>query len=138
MPGAAFLIDQLKHGSIFLNHVMRAYAGLRIAQSSDGRLTGRHAGIVQQQNVDGGALAFIIIGRSELLDFHVPNCVFGRTIVDPAYDLILAGLWRFEIGPINRSKKADSPLIAQTSHKAQLKSEARVCYDGAMAYRVLH
>src|ERR1700761_4146417 len=66
MPGALALIDQPVDRAGFVDQPMAADLGGRIAQPLQSRLGARHAGIMDQQDIDRTAHARPVIGRGAL------------------------------------------------------------------------
>src|SRR4051794_11615134 len=72
MPGAPRLRHQRAHPAVLKDEIVARYLAARIADPSQ-RLLGRagHAGVMEQENVDGSLEPLAMIGRWEALDHHV-------------------------------------------------------------------
>ena len=56
--------NQAQHGAVLVHHVMRRHMCVRIAQPVDRRPCRLHAGVVQDQRVDGHAVRSVVLIRA--------------------------------------------------------------------------
>src|SRR3546814_12279444 len=72
VPSAAGFRDELEDAAVLLDQVVDAHPGGGVAQPLEGGLARRHAGVVQQQQVDSLAgRPGIVVGRGALDDLKV-------------------------------------------------------------------
>jgi hypothetical protein len=69
MPGAQALVHQANDPPVAIDQIMRADLGQRIAQPRQRVIRGLHAGVMQDQTIDGAPVRPLIgIGRRMLAD----------------------------------------------------------------------